>query len=296
MCQSSVVVHSMGNECHLMLKDKTTISIRSQYDLISSAKGPPKVRARTAQTLKLAPLLINSRIVAARGGGGALKCVRLQRSVIARGDTAQIELRTALRTARASPGGDKMRIQINVRRACAYLRTTHSTGARVTRLVPTIPQLRDYSLRHVIFYGENCIHAVFHSRRYPHPSQPTGHSSQLPAAAGCSFLILAHRIDMKINIGGEFGKLSFPAGTPRPVSNYVPQIKTYSKLFPVSGCPVYKFGITSRTPFQQQPIVRAVHAVRAALGVRGAFYADFRKRSPAPLPRAVRQRGIVNSN
>ncbi|GBP82626.1 hypothetical protein EVAR_54102_1 [Eumeta japonica] len=44
------------------------------------------------------------------------------------------------------------------------------------------------------------------------------------------------------------------------------------------------------------PIVRTVHAVRAALGVRGAFYADFRKRSPAPLPRAVRQRGVVNSN
>ncbi|GBP34036.1 hypothetical protein EVAR_94048_1 [Eumeta japonica] len=38
MCQSSVVVHSMGNECHLVLKDKTTISIRSQYDLISSSK------------------------------------------------------------------------------------------------------------------------------------------------------------------------------------------------------------------------------------------------------------------
>ncbi|GBP88601.1 hypothetical protein EVAR_25100_1 [Eumeta japonica] len=35
---SSVVVHSMGNECHLVLKDKTTISIRSQYDLISSTK------------------------------------------------------------------------------------------------------------------------------------------------------------------------------------------------------------------------------------------------------------------
>ncbi|GBP85540.1 hypothetical protein EVAR_58075_1 [Eumeta japonica] len=40
MCQSSVVVHSMGNECHLVLKDKTTISIRSQYDLISSTKHP----------------------------------------------------------------------------------------------------------------------------------------------------------------------------------------------------------------------------------------------------------------
>ncbi|GBP11505.1 hypothetical protein EVAR_92989_1 [Eumeta japonica] len=33
-----LVVHSMGNECHLVLKDKTTISIRSQYDLISSTK------------------------------------------------------------------------------------------------------------------------------------------------------------------------------------------------------------------------------------------------------------------
>ncbi|GBP42351.1 hypothetical protein EVAR_29608_1 [Eumeta japonica] len=40
MCQSSVVVHSMENECHLVLKDKTTISIRSQYDLISSTKTP----------------------------------------------------------------------------------------------------------------------------------------------------------------------------------------------------------------------------------------------------------------
>ncbi|GBP60171.1 hypothetical protein EVAR_41862_1 [Eumeta japonica] len=39
MCQSPVVVHSMGNECHLALKDKTTISIRSQYNLISSTNA-----------------------------------------------------------------------------------------------------------------------------------------------------------------------------------------------------------------------------------------------------------------
>ncbi|GBP10376.1 hypothetical protein EVAR_5687_1 [Eumeta japonica] len=35
---SVVSCGSMGNECHLVLKDKTTISIRSQYDLISSIK------------------------------------------------------------------------------------------------------------------------------------------------------------------------------------------------------------------------------------------------------------------